>query len=231
MSDDRTTGTSSDPSAGSSAGTSDGTTTTAAGSDVDRDPTVASRRARRSPTRLAAIGVAAVVVALIGVLAISKSTEETADSPLLGKVAPSLAGTTIDGDDFDLTSLRGRFVVVNFFASWCQPCRVEAPELRRWAQRHEAAGDAELVNVLFQDTPEAARTFFEEFGGATWPVLAVDTDTIGLDWGVAKVPETFIVNPDGVVVAKTISNVTETQLDALLVRGGAATTTTAPEAS
>ncbi len=199
--------------------------------DRTAESTGPRRRRRRSTTRWAALGVAAVLVALIGVLAISKAQTESAESPLLGKVAPALSGKTLTGDSFDLTSLRGKFVVVNFFASWCQPCRIEAPELRRWAQRHEAAGDAELVNVLFQDTPEAARTFFEEFGGATWPVLAVDTDTIGLDWGVAKVPETFIVNPDGVVVAKTISNVTETQLDALLVRGGAATTTTAPEAS
>lgn len=170
------------------------------------------------------MGVAAVLVALIGVLAISKSQTESADSPLLGKVAPSLAGKTLEGESFDLTSLRGRFVVVNFFASWCQPCRVEAPELRRWAQRHQAAGDAELVNVLFQDTPEAARAFFADYGGVTWPVLAVDTDTIGLDWGVAKVPETFVVNPDGVVVAKTIATVTEADLDGLLQRGGATAT-------
>ncbi len=189
--------------------------------DRTAESTGPRRRRRRSTTRWAALGVAAVLVALIGVLAISKTQTESAESPLLGKVAPALSGKTLTGDSFDLTSLRGKFVVVNFFASWCQPCRIEAPELRRWAQRHEAAGDAELVNVLFQDTPAAAKAFFAEFGGATWPVLAVDTDTIGLDWGVAKVPETFVVNPDGVVVAKTITNVTESGLDDLLRRGGA----------
>jgi len=193
------------------------------------------RRRRRSTTRWAALGVAAVVVALVVVLAISKTETESAESPLLGKVAPALSGETLTGGSFDLTSLRGKFVVVNFFASWCQPCRIEAPELRRWAQRHAAAGDAELVNVLFQDTPAAAKAFFAQYGGATWPVLAVDTDTIGLDWGVAKVPETFVVNPDGVVVAKTITNVTEAGLDDLLRRGGASvsgsTTTTSPGAT
>lgn len=120
-------------------------------------------------------------------------------------------------------------MVVNFFASWCQPCREEAPELREWAQKHEASGDAILVNVLFQDTPAAARSFFAEYGGATWPVLAVDTDTIGLDWGVAKVPETFVVNPAGVVVTKTISTVTAAQLDGFLRRDGdRGSTTTVP---
>lgn len=176
---------------------------------------------RRSTTRLAALGVAVVVIALIGVLAISKTQTESAKSPLLGKVAPSLSGTTIDGEPFDLTAQRGRWVVVNFFASWCQPCRDEAPELRKWSERHAAAGDAELVNVLFQDTEDRARDFFAEYGGASWPVLAADTDTIGLDWGVAKVPETFVVNPDGVVVAKTISTVTESSLDDMMRKSGA----------
>lgn len=166
------------------------------------------------------MGVAVVLVALVGILAISKAQTESAQTPLLGKVAPSLSGKALDGGRFDLTSLRGRWVVVNFFASWCQPCRDEAPELRRWAQRHAAAGDAELVNVLFQDTPKNARAFFATNGGATWPVLTTDTDTIGLDWGVAKVPETFVIDPDGVVVAKTIAPVTEKSLDAMLTRGG-----------
>ncbi|MBS1847996.1 MAG: TlpA family protein disulfide reductase [Actinobacteria bacterium] len=176
---------------------------------------------RRSTTRWAVAGVAVVIVALIGLLAVSKTQTDSAASPLLGKTAPPLAGKTLDGGSFDLTSMRGRFVVVNFFASWCQPCQEEAPELRRWAQRHQAKGDAQLVNVLFQDTPAAAEQFFARYGGATWPVLAVGTDTIGLDWGVAKVPETFVVNPQGVVVAKTITTVTESSLDDLLERGGA----------
>lgn len=185
------------------------------------DPQVVPRsRKRRSPTRWGALGVGLVLVALIGILAISKTQTESAESPLLGRVAPPLAGKTLDGTHFDLTSARGKFVVVNFFASWCQPCRDEAPELRRWAQRHEASGDAQLVNVLFQDTQAAARAFFADYGGVTWPVLAVDTDTIGLDWGVAKVPETFVVNPDGVVVAKTIATVTEGELDRLIARAG-----------
>lgn len=187
---------------------------------VTKPSTTRRPKKKRSPTRWAALGVAVVLVALIGVLAVSKAQTESAKSPLLGKVAPSLAGKTLDGASFDLTTHRGKWVVVNFFASWCQPCRTEAPELRRWAERHAASGDAELVNVLFQDTPAKAKAFFAEYGGASWPVLAVDTDTIGLDWGVAKVPETFVVNPDGVVVAKTISTVTEDSLDAMMRKSG-----------
>lgn len=174
------------------------------------------RRRRWTTARLATIPVALVVAALIGLLAISHKQTESADSPLVGKVAPALAGRTLDGKSFDLTAQRGKFVVVNFFASWCQPCQAEAPELRRWAQQHEASGDAVLVNVLFQDTTANARAFFGRYGGATWPVLTAGSDTIGLDWGVAKVPETFVVNPDGVVVVKSISTVTSRVLDGFI---------------
>lgn len=189
---------------------------------------------RRSTARLGAAGVGAVIVALVVVLAFSKTHTDSAASPLLGKVAPPLTGSTLDGKHFDLSAQRGKFVVVNFFASWCQPCQNEAPELRRWSAKHEASGDAVLVNVLFDDTPAAARRFFAKQGGFDWPVLAVDTNTMGLDWGVAKVPETFVVNPQGVVVVKTISEVTGADLDRFMARfsgGAAATSTTNPRSS
>lgn len=196
------------------------------------EPTPGSPRRRRPSTaRLGAVGVGAVIVALVVVLAFSKTHTDSAASPLLGKVAPSLTGTTLDGKPFDLSNARGKFVVVNFFASWCQPCQDEAPELRRWAAKHQATGDAELVNVLFDDTPSAARRFFAQQGGANWPVLAVDTNTMGLDWGVAKVPETFVVNPQGIVVVKTIAEVTEADLDRFMARFSSGATTVPPTTS
>ena len=186
---------------------------------------------RRSTARLGAVGVGVVIVALVVVLAFSKTHTDSAASPLLGKVAPSLTGRTLDGKDFDLADHRGKFVVVNFFASWCQPCKDEAPELRRWSAKHQAIGDAVLVNVLFDDTPAAARRFFAQQGGVDWPVLAVDTNTMGLDWGVAKVPETFVVNPQGVVVVKTIAEVTGADLDRFVARFSNGTTSVAPTTS
>lgn len=173
---------------------------------------------RRKTARWIALPVAAVVVALVVLLATSDKHVESAKSPLVGKVAPSLVGETLDGKQFDLADNRGKFVVVNFFASWCQPCRIEAPELKNWAEQHQKSGDGVLVNVLFQDTPEGARKFFDQYGGGDWPVIATDTDTIGLDWGVAKVPETYVVAPNGVVVVKTISTVTADELNSYIER-------------
>lgn len=163
--------------------------------------------------RWASLGVAVVALALIVVLATSKRTGDSAESPLLGKPAPALSGQTIDGATFDLAAQQGKWVVVNFFGSWCVPCQQEAPELRRWATAHEATGDAVLVNVLYNDTPTKAKAFLDENGGATWPVVVTDTDTLGLRWGVAKVPETYLVTPNGVIVWKSIQPVTVQILD------------------
>ena len=168
------------------------------------------------------------IVALVVMLAFSKTHTDSAASPLLGKVAHQLTGKTLDGKQFDLAAERGKFVVVNFFASWCQPCQNEAPELRRWSAKHQATGDALLVNVLFDDTPAAALRFFAQQGGVDWPVLAIDTNTMGLDWGVAKVPETFVVNPEGVVVVKTIAEVTGADLDRYMARFSSGQTSIPP---
>src|SRR5690606_12069380 len=95
---------------------------------------------------------------------------------------------------------RGEWVVVNFFASWCGPCRQEHPELVAFSERHAARGDASVVSVAFSDAEDDARAFFEELGG-DWPVLIEGTGRIGIDFGVTGVPETYLVAPDGTVVA------------------------------
>ena len=184
------------------------------------------RRRRSRAVLLAAAAVGVVVVALIVLLATSQKPEDSADSPLLGHPAPSLTGTTLDGKPFSLSSLQGKFALVNFFGSWCQPCQQEAPELRKWALEHNAKGDAELVNVVFNDTPDKVRAFFAGHGGASWPVLSGNTDSMALDWGVSKAPETFLVTPNGTVVWKTIAPVTQDELDKLLATGSDAATTT-----
>lgn len=173
---------------------------------------------RRRPhvARWASAAVGVVVVALIVLLATSKKPTETADSPLLGRREPSLTGRGIDGRPFDIADQSGRWVVVNFFASWCVPCQQEAPELRKWSLAHQATGDAILVNVVFQDSAATAKAFLDRAGGASWPVVVTDTDTIGLDWGVAKVPETYLVSPSGFVVWKSIQPVTQAGLDRVI---------------
>lgn len=132
----------------------------------------------------------------------------------VGKPAPPISGLTLSGDFFDLDDQRGRWVVVNFFATWCPGCITEHPELVAFSERH-AGGDASVVTVAFDDSPDAVRGFFERAGG-NWPVLAGNVGSVPVDYGVTAVPETYLVSPAGYVVDKLVgaSGVTADQLDA-----------------
>lgn len=178
---------------------------------------------RRRRTAVLAAGVTAVLaLGFVWVLGTSEpGTDREAQSPLLGKVAPPLAGTTLDGGQFDIADHRGQWVVVNVFATWCGPCRQEHPELVAFDEKHREARDVALVSVLFDDRPSTARRFFERNGGE-WPVV-VDADArIATDYGVAQVPETYVVAPDGQVVAKLLGGVTLDGLEGVIadVRSG-----------
>ncbi|MET0728692.1 MAG: TlpA disulfide reductase family protein [Acidimicrobiales bacterium] len=172
---------------------------------------------RRPRTALiAALAVGLVVALMIAVLATrDPSTERVTQSRLLGELAPIVEGTTLDGGAFDLADHRGRWVVVNFFATWCTPCLAEHPELVAFEADHTATGDASVVSVLFDDQAEDARTFFEERGGR-WPVVLDDDGTVGVAYGVARVPESFLVAPDGTVVRRLVGGVTAAEIDHIL---------------
>ena len=90
--------------------------------------------------------IAVLVALLVAVLATRDSaTERTTQSPLIGEIAPTVEGDTIDGGSFSLADQRGRWVVLNFFGSWCTPCLEEHPELLAFDAAHRAEGDAVLV--------------------------------------------------------------------------------------
>lgn len=173
------------------------------------------------PRRVAlygAIGVGVVLLLFIGMLATRKpATDRVVGTPLLDKLAPAITGITITGATFDLDRMRGEWVVVNFFATWCIPCQQEHPELLSFSRRHALLGDASVVTVVFGDTPDEVRAFFAEKGG-DWPVVVGDEGRIALDYGVAAVPESFLVDPAGFVRAKIVGGVTSAGLDRILAR-------------
>lgn len=189
----------------------------------DQPPTVApSRRGGRSVLTISAL--VGLVVAMLVVLLVTRdpATERVGASRLVGRVAPAVAGTTLDGDPVDIDDHRGRWVVVNFMASWCIPCRVEHPELVAFDEAHREAGDAVLIGVTFDNDADDARAFFAQRGGG-WPVIDDPENSIGVAFGVTQPPETFVVAPDGTVVERFVGAVTRAQLDdviAFFERGG-----------
>ena len=176
----------------------------------------------RKVSLITAIAVGALMLGFLVVLATRPSGERTARSQLINKVAPKLSGASLlaGGAPFDLADQRGRYVVVNFFATWCPPCIEEHPELVAFATAHAAARDASVVSVVFNDDNNDVRSFFAKRGG-DWPVL--DDARAAVDFGVLKVPESFVVNPSGVVIAKFNGGVTQARIERALTQDQART--------
>ncbi len=177
----------------------------------------------RSAIIAAIVGVA--LAALVALFAFSPKGQDPASasaSPLVGKLAPELVGTTADGQSFDLDKHRGQWVLVNFFATWCPPCVAEQPELVALSERN--AGELQIVSVAYEDTAEKVQEFFAERGGE-WPALVADTGRASIDYGVIKLPESYLVDPSGKVVHKFIGGVTAADVEKLMAESSTAGST------
>ncbi len=182
-------------------------------------PVSVRRRRGRHGVRWVALVVA---LGLGGVAALAATAPPTsqyqAASPLLDHRAPPVPGTTLTGERFDLGTLRGHYVVVDFFASWCVPCRTEQDQLIRFAQYPRDG--AVLVGVVFHDSTASIRSLLGPWVGL-YPVLTDPGGTIALDYGVDNPPSKYVVDPKGRVVAKIVGPVTAAGLDAVIARAQA----------
>jgi cytochrome c biogenesis protein CcmG/thiol:disulfide interchange protein DsbE len=166
-----------------------------------------------------AVVVAVMVGLFVAMAAVVKGgAKDTAETPLLGQPAPVVETATLDGRPFDLASRRGSWVVLNFFSTWCRPCVEEHPDLVRFANGQASQpGGAELYSVIFNDDPAEVERFFAERGG-DWPKLVDPDGRIQVAFGVAKSPETWIIDPAGVVRARMISAVSAETLSGVLAQ-------------
>ncbi len=189
--------------------------------------------ARRSRPwlRLVLVAVALLFVALLAYGVLSKAPDGSIDDALArgepaaapgfelavlqrGAPGPELRATVeraaADGS-ISLDELRGTPVVLNFWASWCDPCRAEAEVLEEgW---DGARGEGTLfVGLNMQDLTGDAREFMSEFGNS-YPNVRDESNGVAVDWGVTGLPETFFLSADGEVVAHAIGAISSEQLE------------------
>lgn len=182
-------------------------------------PPTASRRHR---VRWTALAVGLIAAVLVTVLAGRHSAaNQEVRSTLIGHPAPPVAGPSVTPYSFSsLSELRGRWALVNFFATWCVPCQQEQPHLAAFAAEHRGSGDVQLVMVVYNDSIGNVRAFLRTRGGI-WPAVEDPTGQTALSYGVAGIPETYLVDPNGIIVAKIVGASTTAGLDGLVAKAKA----------
>ena len=166
---------------------------------------------RRLPLRYLALA-ATLPLVLLAVLAMSLLFRDAAaPAAIEGGRAPDFSLVDLDGNPIHLSELRGRPVILNFWASWCGPCVEEFPLLREAVERHAADGLV-VIGVVHQDRSEAARDFMSR-NGATWQAAMDPGDRVATAYGILAVPETFFIGRDGIIVERQIGQFSAASLD------------------
>jgi cytochrome c biogenesis protein CcmG/thiol:disulfide interchange protein DsbE len=152
-----------------------------------------------------------VVVALVGgLIALEVATGGGGDDESSRRAAPALPKDSLVPPAVTLAALRDKPVVVNFWASWCDPCREEADHLRRFADR--ARGRAALVGVSWTDTRAGARKFIREYGWR-FPNFFDPDGTVGNRYGLSGLPTTFVLDGEGRIARILRGPQTEAKLE------------------
>ena len=127
---------------------------------------------------------------------------DTLPSPLIGKAVPEFDLPPIEGrtDGLSTADLKGQVSIVNVWASWCVPCRVEMPLLNELAARDEVA----IYGINYKDRPEEALGFLDELGDPYTRIGADRNGRVSIDWGVYGLPETFVIDAEGRIAYKHI---------------------------
>lgn len=150
----------------------------------------------------------------------NRSNLKSVDSPAIGNPAPDFTLQTFAGDEIALSDQQGKVVILNFWGSWCEPCKKEMPALQAFWE--SAPDDVMMIGIgSKQDTDAKSREFAEEFG-ITYPIGRdsegdrVTTGMIAQNYNITFYPMTYVISPDGIVTRLIVGGVDEDDLDALV---------------
>lgn len=166
---------------------------------------------RKKPGFRRSLGIALGILAILAFMAVfGWKLYDSAQGQVKSGLAPDFTLTLFDGSQLTLSQLRGQVVVINFWASWCVPCRDEAPVLEQTWRRYRDRGVL-FIGVDYLDTDKEALAFIEEFT-ITYPNGPDLGTRIAKDYRIAGVPETFFIAKDGRVADLQIGPLTEDRL-------------------
>ena len=161
-----------------------------------------------SRTWLAAGIIAIIVITLLGFAIASGASQP----PQVGNPVPDFELEAFDGSSMNLAEYRGKVVIVNFFASWCSPCRLEAADLEQSWREYQNRG-VQFLGIAYKDADSKAQAFLTEYG-VTYPSTAERGNKTARAYGLTGVPETFVIDQDGILVRHFLGPITQAQLSA-----------------
>jgi peroxiredoxin len=135
-------------------------------------------------------------------------------APELNAVAPDFTLTTLDGAEINLASLRGTPLLINFWATWCEPCRVEMPILQDFYETHRASG-LRILAVNLGETPDIIRRWVDDYG-LTFDIILDPQQSLAALYQIRGQPSTYAISPSGIITAIYYGPISVDQLQAVI---------------
>lgn len=155
------------------------------------------------------------MLVLIGFALYQTGETEEGEAVESGQAAPDFELTTLDGESIKLSELRGKGVLINFWASWCKPCRDEMPAIQRVYDRYKDK-DLEVLAVNIAETEVTVDGFVRHLD-LTFPILMDKNREVTKQYGIGPIPSSIFVSPEGKVVGKVSGQMAEGQIESMVL--------------
>ncbi len=152
-----------------------------------------------------------IAVVVLGVYFLKRSHHLNANRPIPGTFAPDFSLPQLNGDPLQLSAYRGKIVLLDFWATWCDPCREEIPHFVEFQNKYGHEG-LQIIGVSMDDTPDPVRDFYQRFK-INYPVVMGNANIGELYGGVLGLPILFVIGRDGRISAKHIGAIDISDLE------------------